>query len=144
MPDRAERRRTARAAGKQPPDPKLVAAVDLVGRTGAADVQIRYSDDEQPVVWFAVARFHTGPEGRPHRGTGEPDRWETAAGRDPTEAVLRLCERLVDGGQCQHCKKPAMFHADLDTNPTPLDPLFCSYEWDPELETFRRSCEGDG
>lgn len=48
MPDRAEQRRRQRAAARHADDPKLVAAIDLLGRTGAADVQIRYSDDEDP------------------------------------------------------------------------------------------------
>ncbi len=143
MPDRAERRRQQRSRAKALLDePKMIAAVDLLRRTGAADTQIRYSDDEDPTVWFAVARYRTNPEGRP-QASGPINWWDTAAGRHRSEALLRLCERAIDGGQCQHCKRPAMFHADLDTNPTPLDPLFCSYEWDPELATFRRGCEGD-
>lgn len=138
---RAERRRRQRAEAKQT-DPKMIAACDMLRRTGAAEVQIRYSDDEAPTVWFAVARYRTRSDGRP-RSDGPITRWETASGHHPTEALLRLCERVVDGGACQHCMRPAMFHADLDANLTPLDPLFCSYEWDPELATFRRSCEGD-
>lgn len=123
-------------------DPKLTAAADLLRRTGAAEVQIRYSDDEDPIVWFAVARYRTDKAGRP-RPTGPITRWETAAGHGPVEALLRLCQQAVDGGRCNHCRKPAMFHAELDQVPTALDPLFCSYEWDPELATFRRGCEGD-
>lgn len=132
--------RRQRAAAK---DPKLVAAIDLLGRTGAADVQIRYCDDEDPTVWFVVVRYRTDPTGRPVHGDSEPGRWETAAGRHPTEAALRLCERVVDGGRCNYCKRPAMFHAELDQHPTLYGPLFCSFEWDPELTTFRRACEGD-
>lgn len=98
MPDRAERRRQQRAAGKPPIDePKMTAAIALLGRTGAADIQIRYSDDEDPTVWFVVARYRTGPDGRPVRGDSEPNRWDTAAGHHPTEALLRLCERTIDG-----------------------------------------------
>lgn len=122
-------------------DPKLVAAVDLLRRTGAAEVQIRYSDDEDPTVWFAVARYRTDDRGRP-RPSGPINRWDVAAGQNPVRALLRLCEQTIDGAQCKHCRKPAMFHADLDLVPTALDPLFCSYEWDPELGTFRRGCEG--
>lgn len=126
----------------QTTDPKITAAIDMLARTGAAESQIRYHDDQEPVVWIAVALYRRGPDGVP-RSTGEINQWETAAGHTPTEALLRLCARVVDGGRCAHCGRPAMFHADLDTSPTLLDPLFCSYEWDPELSTFRRSCEGD-
>lgn len=124
------------------PHPKMLAAIDMLRRTGAADVQIRYSDDQQPTVWFAVARWRIGDNGRP-RGKGEINAWETAAGHSPDEALLRLCERAIDGGTCDHCQRATMFLADVGDVPTPLDPLFCSYQWDPELATFRRSCEGD-
>lgn len=129
------------AAKSYTEDPKLIAACDMLRRTGAAEIQIRYSDDEKPVVWFAVALYRAG--GGLPQPTGPVNTWETAAGHGPVEALLRLCERVVDGGTCAHCGRPSMFHADLDDAPTPLDPLFCSYEWDPELSTFRRSCEGD-
>lgn len=122
-------------------DPKMVAAMDMLRRTGSAEVQIRYSDDEEPVVWFAVSRYRL-KNGLP-RPTGPINAWETAAGHTPTEALLRLCEQAIDGGVCAHCTKPAMFYSDLDANPTPLDPAFCITSWDPELSTFRRSCEGD-
>ena len=105
---------------------KLVAAADLVGRTGAAEYQIRYSDDEEPTVWFAVSKYKDG-------------RWETAAGHEPLEAALRLVERLVDGGMCTHCRRPSALNADDDE--TFLDKALCWYLYDPELRTFRRSCE---
>ncbi len=126
-----------------PTDPKMVAAIDMLRRTGAAETQIRYSDDEEPTVWFAVVRHRVGRDGRP-KAKGKVNSWETAAGHTPTEALLRLCAQVVDGGTCVHCTKPTMFLAELDDNPTPLDPLFCLSEWDPELETFRRSCEDGG
>lgn len=121
-------------------DPRAMAALDMLRRTGAADMQVRYSDDEQPVVWFAVARYRWA-NGRP-QPEGPVTRWETAAGHDPTEALLRLCERVIDGALCVHCERPSMFLPDLDPGKTPLDKLVCEYEWDPELSTFRRSCEG--
>ena len=110
-----------------PDDARLTAAVSLIGRTGADTFSIRYSDDEQPVIWLAVAGY---PE----------DRWETDAALTPLRAVLRLAERLVDGGQCRHCKRPAGLDPDsLDT--MPMDNLVCWYQYDPELRTFRRGCE---
>ena len=109
-------------------DPRLAPAVELLGRTGADEFQIRYCDEETPVVWMACARWH--------------DHWETAAAMDPLRATFRLCDTVIDGGQCQHCHRPAGFSPDLD--PMPLAPLVCWYQWDPELATFRRSCAGDG
>jgi hypothetical protein len=109
-------------------EPRLLAGVDLLRRTGATETQIRFHDDEKPVVWLAVAVYSQGAE--------------AAGALDPTLAVLRLCEQVVDGGQCTHCKRPAGLDPDtLDR--MPLDQLVCWYQYDPELQTFRRGCEGD-
>jgi hypothetical protein len=105
---------------------RLLASMDLICRTGAAESQLRYSDDEQPCVWLAVAKYRDG-------------RWETAAGHEPVEAALRLAELLVDGGQCTHCKRPTALEAGDAA--TFLDKALCWYIYDPELKTFRRSCE---
>jgi hypothetical protein len=107
----------------------LVAGVELIGRTGARETQIRYSDDEQPTVWFAVALY-------------DGDRFETAAAPEPVRAVLRLCEQLVDGGTCTRCNRPAGFEPD-SIDEMPLDRVVCWYQYDPELRRFRRGCEGD-
>lgn len=116
-------------------DPRLTAGVGMLGRVGAVNVQIRFSDDEQPVVWMAVATFER--DGREvHEATGA---------LDPTLAVLRLCGQLIDGGECQHCHRPTGFEVDHATpTDTVLDRIMdiCWYQWDPELETFRRGCEG--
>lgn len=115
-------------------DPRLAAGVALLGRCGARDLQIRFSDDELPVVWFAVASFERdGLEVH-----------ETAAAMEPVMAVLRLCESVIDGGRCVHCERPSGFEPDHATpTDTPLAHLICWYQWDPELVTFRRGCEGD-
>ena len=110
-------------------DPKLTAAVEMIGRTGATHFGLRYQDDEEPVVWIAV-------------GTWPGDRHEVAAGLDPTRAALRLCEQAIDGGTCTHCKRPTGLEPD-DLGAMPLDRHFCWYQFDPELKTFRRGCEGD-
>jgi hypothetical protein len=112
-------------------DPRVVAAIDMVRRTGAETFQIRYQDDEVPVVWLAVGGYSGG-------------RWEAAAAMNPLRAVLRLCERLIDGAQCVHCKRPTGFEADdIESPPEVFDKLVCWYQFDPELNTFRRGCEGD-
>jgi hypothetical protein len=112
-----------------PEDPKLLAVFDLIRRTGAKQIQIRYSDDEQPVVWFGVAVY-------------DDTHWETASAHEPLRAMLRLAEQLVDGGMCTHCKRPTGLEPDsLDT--MPVNEMICWYQFDPELKTFRRGCEGD-
>ena len=107
-------------------DPRFIPATEMIGRTGAKSFQMRYSDDEDPTVWIAVAVYSERT-------------FECAAASDPVGAVLRLCDQLVDGGQCTHCHRPTVFVADI--NPTLLDDVFCWYQWDPELSTFRRGCE---
>lgn len=108
----------------------LVAVGDMVRRTGAQTFQLRYSDDETPTVWIAVAGYDRGPF---------TTVYETAAGFSPDSASFRLLERLVDGGQCQHCEKPTGITDEIGT--MPLGAAVCWYQYDPELKVFRRGCE---
>lgn len=62
-------------------DRKLVAAITALRRGGARKFQLRYSDDEDPVVWMAIVEVAGGGH-------------EVAASLHPVRAVLRLCERL--------------------------------------------------
>ena len=111
-------------------DRQLTAALDLLGHTGAAEVKIWYCDEEKPpLVWVCAARWA--------RYGG---RWELAAATHPLAAVFRLCDQVIDGGECTHCHRPTGFSPDLD--PLPLDALVCWYQWDPELSEFRRGCAG--
>lgn len=105
-------------------DPRMIAAVDLIGRTGAEEFSLRYSDDDEPVVWMAIAKWGS--------------HWEAAASIDPLQAVFRLCDQVIDGGVCQHCNRPSGFEPSID--PMPLAEMVCWYQWDPELKTFRRGC----
>lgn len=104
---------------------RLLAGVDMLRRCGAQQVQIRYSDDDKPIVWFVVGLFDQG-------------RWEVAAGRNPIMALERLLEQLIDGGVCVHCKRPSGFTPDWDA--MPLEDHVCWTKWDPEMKTYRRSC----
>jgi len=107
--------------------------VFFLRRSGASQVQIRFSDDEQPVIWFVVAIF----DGKNPAGmTGH----EVDASSSPLRAILRLCERLADGGQCLHCGRPVGFESDLLIR-MPADKVICWYQYDPELKTYRRGCE---
>lgn len=105
-------------------DPRFTAAVDLIGRTGARQFQIRYSDDEQPVIWVAAACWN--------------NRWEAAAGMHPLTAVFRLCDAVIDGGTCTHCRRPAGFAPDPDS--MPLDAIICWYQFDPSTGKFVKGC----
>lgn len=128
----SKRHRQARQSEPgMPEDPVFLAGVDMLRRTGCAEFQIRYSDEEKPVVWVAVVRYDR-PDGV---------YYDSAAGMTPTRAVLRLCETMIDGGHCQHCKRPTGLSEDIDQ--LPMDELFCWYQYDPELRTFRRGCAGD-
>ncbi len=106
-------------------DPILTAAVALLGRTGARDVTIGYSDEHEPPVWFAAASYAKGHE--------------AAGAMTPRKAVLRLLDELVDGGQCTHCRKPTA--VTVEQGPQPLADAICWYAYDPEMRTFRRGCE---
>lgn len=107
-------------------DDRIKAAVDLIGHTGADEFQIRYSpEDEPPITWTAIARWR--------------DHWECAAAMNPLDAVFRLCDQVIDGGICQHCKKPSGFEPSMD--PMPLNQFVCWYQWDPSTKSFKRGCD---
>lgn len=109
-------------------DPRLVAAIELLRRSGARTVQIRYDDDPQPTVWVVDAEWSRG--GR-----------DCAGALDPVTAAVRLCETVLDGATCAHCGRGAGVSDDW-TARLPLPEHVCWYQFDPELETFRRGCEG--
>lgn len=113
-------------------DPRFVAGVALIGRTGATSFRVGWNDEGTPVAWFAVAQWPHGSE--------------AAGAVNPIDAVLRLCEQIIDGGMCAHCKRMTMFNPDMPTDEITdvmLDAMSCVYAFDPELATYRRSCEGE-
>lgn len=116
-----------------PDDPRFVAMIDLIGRTGAKSMQVRFSDDQQPIVWMVVGEFPS------------PDGWhfEAGGGLSPLQAGMRLLETVLDGGgTCAHCSRPCGVWEWWEDTP-PLRSMVCWYVYDPELEKFRRSCEGE-
>jgi hypothetical protein len=114
----------------RPDEPmEMVAAVaDMIGRTGAQQFQIRFSDDEDPTIWMAAAQWK--------------DVWECAAALTPDKASIRLAETVMDGGECTHCHKTTAVSHEWRL-PTPLQKAVCWYVYDPETKKFRRSCEGE-
>lgn len=70
----------------------LNAALDLVGRTGAKQIEIGWLHDDVPVEkmgWYAHAQYH--------------GLRLTAESVGPVEAVETLARRLLDGGTCAYC-----------------------------------------
>lgn len=123
-------------------EPMFLAAVDMVRRTGTLEFQIRYQDDNEPTVWIALARHKWGTAGRPVASDKKGiERWTTASSMSPVGAVVALCETLIDGGMCAHCHRPAGITVEID--PMPAGSLICWTQYDPELKTFRRACEGE-
>lgn len=110
-------------------DPVYTAAVDLLRRTGIREFQIRYSDDIEPVVWMAVARWQML--------NGVP---VEADGRTQWDAGAALTQHALDGGRCAHCGRPTGVTDEI--TPMPAEHLVCWYQFDPELQVFRRGCEG--
>lgn len=106
-------------------EPRIPAAAILIGRTGASELKVYHCTEQKPPVWIAAARWHK--------------RWEACAGMTPARALFRLCDETLDGGQCQHCGRPAGFSEDLD--PMPLTALVCWYAWEPGTRTFTRGCD---
>jgi hypothetical protein len=115
-------------SGLRPDDPRFTAAIDLLHRTGSSEFQIRYDDEQDPIVWVAVGKWG--------------DAWESAGGMNPVVAVMRLLEAAMDGGTCAYCTKPTGVTDDWEHD-MPLGEHVCWWIYDPELQKFRRGCEGD-
>jgi hypothetical protein len=125
-------------------DDFVVACIEMIGRTGATDFQMRYHDDEQPTVWIALATYHGVLENvHLKAGVATTTQHQVAAGLTPASAAMSLLETLVDGGVCEWCHRPTAITEDLDHPTVPGMPDMCWYQYDPELRTFRRGCEGD-
>lgn len=71
----------------------IVAAVDLVRRSGATEFQVGYLHDDVPANeagWYAHAQYKGA------RLTAEDH-------PGPVEATEALARRVLDGAQCSHC-----------------------------------------
>lgn len=113
-------------------DEFTAALADLVGRTGASQLQVRESNEEDPTVFVAVAVY---PDGR----------FESDSGRLPIDAIWRVAERLVDGGQCTHCRKATGLlepEGDLSAKSMRfLGEVLCWYTYDPVAKRYRMGCQ---
>ena len=117
---------------ESPFDPVAMGLVKWLPRLGASELQIRYSDDQAPIVWMAVAKVTV------RRVSG----FEAAAALDPSEAVKRLATQLIDGGLCVHCGKPTGFEADWTIPDFDTDAFVCWVTYDPEVDRIRLGCGG--
>lgn len=121
--------------------------VDLIQRTGASSFQMRYQDDEEPVVWTAVAVYPKKSAIPSVEAAGKSLRTkhlaETAGALDPIMAAWRLAAILVDGGQCVHCRKATMLCESWERPPSREEKrLFCWFVYDPELGRYDQTCGG--
>lgn len=80
---------------------RLLAAVELVGRAAANELEIGWTDDAgpRPGDWYATASY---------RGT----RVIVEEQEGPDDAVEALAFRLVVGGQCVHCGRTVTVQRD--------------------------------
>jgi hypothetical protein len=116
------------AEAGDPKDPRFIAAVDLLHRTGSREFQIRYDEEQNPIVWVAVGKWG--------------DVFEAAGGMNPLVAVMRLLETAMDGGTCAYCTRPTGVTDDW-RHDMPLAEAVCWWVYDPETKKFRRSCEAE-
>lgn len=121
-------------------DPRFTAAIDFLKRMGAREFQIRYDDEQEPIVWVAVSGFSI-INGK-ISGRGKTNAHQCGSGFDPLRAIFNLMASSLNfKGHCNHCGRNTMF--DENFGEVPMDDVFCWYQWDPETKTFRRGCEGD-
>jgi hypothetical protein len=130
---------------------RYLALVKLIERTGAASYRIEHTDPANGVVmWIAISEHQAQ---RPRGESGAKRVPSAGAGQTPLVATYELASRLVDGGTCAHCARTS----GIESLDTPLAVELrgftdhqsgavvdlCWYRYDPELKTYRRSCEGD-
>lgn len=70
----------------------VVAIAELVGRSGGRGFEIGYVNDDPPHLWYAQAKY---------RG----ERIIAEGKDDPAEAADALARKILDGGQCAHCRR---------------------------------------
>lgn len=111
----------------------LVAAVKLIGRTGATDFSMHeHGHAGEPTIWIAGGTWQ--------RDSGGPYQ-DVDAALEPAQAAMRLAERLVDGGRCTECQRQSMLWMDLARQPT-FGALVCWRWYNPARQEFQRACLG--
>lgn len=103
----------------------VVAAADLVGRSGATSFEIGYLHDDVPADeagWYATAYY------RGARLTGEHP-------SDPARAAEALARAVLNGARCTHCNGEVLIGDQLPTRRN-----YC--QWRREGQRWTRGCEG--
>jgi hypothetical protein len=111
----------------KPDDPRFIGGVELLRRTGMTEFQLRFDEEQDPVVWNALAKF-----------TG--DRYVVGSALAPDRALFDLCERVIDGGKCVHCGRPSVFTPPGDEPIPGLTRSLCLYQWSDDKQVFDRAC----
>lgn len=109
-------------------DDRIVACIAMIGATGASQSEVRYSDDNDPVIWMGISKH------------GE--HYSVAAGMTPLEAIFRLTELLIDGGECTGCHLPTGISDKWDGSEMLLEGQVCWWKYDAAEKTFLRGCDG--
>lgn len=81
---------------------RLIAAVELVGRSGARGFETGFLEDDVPIMeadWWASATYKGAKITVEHKTS-------------PIEAAEALAERLLTGSMCNHCKKLVALRED--------------------------------
>lgn len=114
---------------------KMLGAVIAIGETAPFDIQFRRSDgDPDPVLWTVAVGYGVTPE--------NPPVWVATSSADLADAVLLMCNRVIDGGICPYCQRITSMTVDDadDADDAVLGLMICRFEWDPELPAFTRGC----
>lgn len=117
-----------------PKDPRFVAALKQLERTGMDEFNMGFTDNEQkgPLVWWTQAVYSKNR-------TPHAEGHESAAGTTPLIAVIRLLEYVVDGSMCKHCERPAGIETEWRVT-LPFGKDICWYQYDPSTQEFIRGC----
>lgn len=92
-------------------DDRAVAAIELIGRTGARDVEIGFLHDDVPsdqADWWASANYRGAKVHVEHK-------------RSPGHALDSLLARLLDGATCRWCGR------QVTNRKTGNGPRYCRY-----------------
>lgn len=121
-------------------DERFTAAIKFLERLGAREFQMRFDDEQRPIVWVAISGYSI-INGKPAT-RGKINAHQTGCGMDPLTAMFNLMTNSLNfRGLCNHCGRNTMF--DESFGEVPMADVYCWYQWDPELKLYRRGCEGD-
>lgn len=110
----------------------LIAALELIGRTGALSVTIGYDEDApedtpaDAMIWYAECVYGTDKIGRYGKTS-------------PITAAVTLARRLINGGVCTHCGRICSVATDVGPSSWRTT-SFCTWRYDSEKRSYLRGC----